>query len=196
MPPPGATAPPCNTGPLWPSKLKLVAVLPNSSCDSRARAYTSTATANPAHSGRGRLLGGDLGFSLIEVLVGALMIVLLAGAAATALISTAHTSADQRLRSQADELATQDQERLRGLSDEQLTGLSQTRPVTVNGSAFTVTSVSTSEDTTGTSSCASTAAAAYYRIVSTVSWTETNATQNVVEDPCSRDRSPATCACR
>ncbi len=127
-------------------------------------------------------MAADHGFTLIEVLVSALMIALLAGAAATALISSAQTSTDQRIRSQADQLATQDQERLRGLSDAQLTGLAQSRPVNVNGSAFTVSSVSTSEDTTGTSSCASTAAAAYYRIVSTVSWTENNATQNVVED--------------
>ena len=42
--------------------------------------------------------------------------------------------------------------------------------------------MATSEDTTGTSSCASTAAGADYRIVSTVSWTENNATQNLVED--------------
>lgn len=142
----------------------------------------SSIIASAANRGHERLLGGDRGFTLIEVLVGALMIVLIAAATATALISTAHTSADQRIRSQADQFATQDQERLRGLSDAQLTGLSQSRTVTVNGLTFTVSSVSTSEDTSGTSSCASTAAAAYYRIVSTVSWTENNATQNLVED--------------
>lgn len=112
------------------------------------------------------------GFTLIEVLVSALMVGLIASAAAGALIATTHFSGNQRLSSQADELATQDQERLRGMSDEQLTGLNQTRPVTLNGTAFHVQSVATAEDTTGNSNC-STTAAAYYRIVSTVTWAGT-----------------------
>jgi len=111
------------------------------------------------------------GFTLIEVLVSALLVALIATAAAKALVTTAHTSADQRLRSQADGLATQDQERLRGLSDTQLASLSQSHPSTVDGTTFTVQSTSAYEDTTGATSCSSTAAA-YYRIVSTVSWTE------------------------
>ena len=101
----------------------------------------------------------------------ALLVALVATAAAKALITTSHTSADQRLRSQADGLATQDQERLRGLSDQQLDSLTQSRTSTVNGTTFTVQSTSTYEDTTGTTSCNSTAAA-YFRIVSSVSWSE------------------------
>jgi prepilin-type N-terminal cleavage/methylation domain-containing protein len=120
---------------------------------------------------RRRGFARDGGFTLIEVLVSALLVGLIASAAATALVSTAHTSADQRFRSQADGLATQDQERLRGLSDQQLDSLSQSRSSTVDGTAFTVRSTSTYEDTTGATSCNSTAAA-YFRIVSTVSWTE------------------------
>ena len=113
----------------------------------------------------------DAGFTLIEVLVSALLVVFIAGAASKALITTSHTSADQRLRSQADGLATQDQERLRGLSDDQLLNLTQSRSSTVDGTAFTVQSTSTWEDTSGATSCHSTAAA-YYHIVSTVSWSE------------------------
>jgi hypothetical protein len=117
-------------------------------------------------------LRSEGGFTLIEVLVSALMVVLIGAATAKALISTAHVSGDQRLHSQADALATQDQERLRGLSDEQLNGLSQTRPVTLaSGQTFSVTSVSTFVDATGGSSCTS-SAAAYYKIASTVRWTE------------------------
>ncbi|MFZ1995843.1 MAG: hypothetical protein WAU75_17155, partial [Solirubrobacteraceae bacterium] len=75
---------------------------------------------------------------------------------------------------QADDLATQDQERLRGLSDEQLgqlNGSSTTRTVTVNGSTYSVSSTDSYLDSSGGSSCAS-SAAAYYKISSTVSWSE------------------------
>jgi type II secretory pathway pseudopilin PulG len=132
----------------------------------------SPATASPARPGsRPRFAGSEAGFSLIEVLVSALMVILIASAAAGTLIVTGHASADQRLRSQSDSLANQDQERLRGLSDEQLNNFTQSRPVTLNGTTFTVTSASTFLDTTGASGCTSTAAA-YYKIASTVTWTE------------------------
>ena len=71
-------------------------------------------------------------------------------------------------------MPTQDQERLRGLSDEQLNqipGAGQTRAEVFNGQTFSVTSTATAEDSTGNSSC-TTNAAAYYKIVSTVSWND------------------------
>ena len=135
----------------------------------RARALSPTQDSLGAR--RRRAVAREAGFTLIEVLVSALLVALIASAAATALVSTAHTSADQRFRSQADGLATQDQERLRGLSDQQLESLTQSRTSTVDGTTFTVQSTSTYEDTSGATSCHSTAAA-YYRIVSTVSWSE------------------------
>jgi Tfp pilus assembly protein PilV len=131
----------------------------------------------PARSGSGfRSVGSDAGFTLIEVLMSALLVILIASAAAGALITTSHFSGDQRFRSQADSLATQDQERLRGLPDQQLGGLNQTRTVALSGSTFTVKSVSTYVDTTGASSC-TTNAAAYYKIASTVSWSESFTSQ-------------------
>ncbi|MGZ4190997.1 MAG: carboxypeptidase-like regulatory domain-containing protein [Solirubrobacteraceae bacterium] len=147
----------------------------------RARALSPTQ--HPPTPRRRSAVVRDGGFTLIEVLVSALLVVLIATAAAKALVTTTHTSADQRLRSQADGLATQDQERLRGLSDTQLASLSQSRPSTVNGTTFTVQSTSTYEDTTGATSCSSTAAA-YYRIVSTVTWTEgfTNQPASIQEE--------------
>ncbi len=102
------------------------------------------------------------------------MVILIASATARALITTSHFSGDQRFRSQADSVASQDQDRLRGLSDEQLNQLestSQTRTVTLNSTSFTVTSSSKYLDTTGNSGCSSTAAA-YYKIASTVAWSE------------------------
>jgi type II secretory pathway pseudopilin PulG len=131
-----------------------------------------TATVPPARPGsRRRFAGSETGFTLIEVLVSALLVILIASAAATALIATGQFSGDQRTHSQADALASQDQERLRGLSDDQLGGLNQTRQVLLNGITFSVQSVSTYIDTTGSSSCTSTAAA-YYKIASTVTWTD------------------------
>jgi Tfp pilus assembly protein PilV len=123
-----------------------------------------------------RRVGSEAGFSLIEVLVSALMVILIASAAATALIATGQFSGNQRSRSQADALASQDQERLRGLSDQQLSGLNQTLPVSLNGSTFSVHSTATYLDTTGASSCTS-STAAYYKIASTVTWTDSLSNQ-------------------
>ncbi len=104
----------------------------------------------------------------------ALIVILLSAAAAKALIATTHASGTQRVRDQADGVATQDQERLRGLSDEQLNqlgGTGQTRSESFNGQTFSVTSSATAVASTGGSSCAS-GAAAYYKIISTASWTD------------------------
>ena len=123
---------------------------------------------------------------MIEVMASALIVILLSAAAAKALIATTHASGTQRVRDQADAVATQDQERLRGLSDDQLnqlSGVPQTRSVTFNGQSFSVNSTAVSEGVSGGSSCTSTAAA-YYKITSTVSWSDAYDSQNpqVVED--------------
>lgn len=111
---------------------------------------------------------------MVEVMASALIVILLSAAAAKALIATTHASGTQRVRDQADAVATQDQERLRGLSDEQLNQLSgtgQTRSVQFNGQTFSVSSTAVAESSTGDSSCTS-SSAAYYKITSTVSWTD------------------------
>ncbi|HEX3979402.1 MAG TPA: hypothetical protein VHW96_24230 [Solirubrobacteraceae bacterium] len=133
------------------------------------------ATASPARRpGRRRRFASDAGFSLIEVLVSALLVVLIASATAKALISSSHFSGDQRLRSQADSVASQDQERLRGLSDQQLNQIEsapQQRTVTLGGTAFNVTSTISYLSTSGNSGCSATAAA-YYKVSSAVAWSE------------------------
>jgi prepilin-type N-terminal cleavage/methylation domain-containing protein len=143
-----------------------------------ARARTTTRTNSPATPSTVRFgvrdgrVRASAGFTLIEVLVTALIVVLIASASAKALISTSHASGDQRLRAQANAVASQDLERLRGLSDDNLNGLNQgPRTVNVNGTTFNVTSTANYLDTTGTSTCTSNAAA-YYKISSTVTWTE------------------------
>ena len=112
------------------------------------------------------------GFTLIEVLVTALLVALIAAATATALIATAAMSADERHRTQAGEIADQDQQRLRGLSAQQLGGLDQNRVVTLDGTAYQVTSTATFLNSAGGTTCGSpgSGAAAYFRIVSTVNW--------------------------
>lgn len=111
----------------------------------------------------------DAGFTLIEILVSALIVALISAAVADGLIASAHLSGTERQRSQADQLAQQDQERLKGLSDQQLQGLSQTRTVKLDGYSYTVTSNATFEDTSGASTCSS-GRAAYFKVTSTASW--------------------------
>ena len=118
---------------------------------------------------------GQAGFTLIEVLVTALITGLLATATATALISQTHSSGDQRLRAQADTFVNQDQDRLRGLTDQLLSNLASSGPssrsISVNGASFTVTSSAAYQDSSGTSSCAS-GSVDYFKVVSTVRWSE------------------------
>jgi prepilin-type N-terminal cleavage/methylation domain-containing protein len=117
----------------------------------------------------------DAGFTMIELLVSALLVAIIAAGLAEALIAGTDFSADQRLRTQADAVAQQDQERLRGLSDEQLAALSQTRTLMLDNTSFTVTSSAAFLDATGGSSC-QTKVAAYFRLVSTVTWSVTPTT--------------------
>jgi hypothetical protein len=138
------------------------------------------------HFPRSPRLHGQAGFTLIEVLASALIVILISVAVAQGLISGAHLSGYQQHKTQADEVAQQDQERLRGLSSKQLSGLStaQTYQATLGGTTFTVSSQATLLSTSGTSSCttAGGSAVAYYRTVSTVTWNATSGSQSVTED--------------
>ncbi len=133
-----------------------------------------------------RRAGQEHGFTLIEIVVSALIVVLIATAVGQALISGGHMSGYQLARSQADQLAQQDQERLRGLSAKQLEGLStvQTNYATVGGTKYTVTSQATLLSTGGTNSCTTsgTSAVAYFHTVSTVAWSDTNGSHSLNED--------------
>lgn len=120
---------------------------------------------------------------MIELMVTALMVALIAAGVSQALIAGAHLSAHQRHRSQAAELAQQDQERLRGLSSTQLDGLNQTVTTTLVGTKYTITSTASFLSSTGGAACGSTGpgAAAYYSSTSTVSWTDLNGSQSISE---------------
>jgi prepilin-type N-terminal cleavage/methylation domain-containing protein len=131
----------------------------------------------------GVLASEQAGFTLIEILITALIVVLISGAVAQALISSTDFSAHQRFRSQADQVAQQDQERLKAMSDQQLTALDQSRTVTLSNIPFTVRSTATFLDANGGSSCSS-GSAAYFKLDSVVTWPEgfRNATGSITEE--------------
>jgi prepilin-type N-terminal cleavage/methylation domain-containing protein len=126
---------------------------------------------------------GEHGFTLIEVLVSALLMLIISAGVATALISATDFTGHERGQSQANAVAQQDQERLKSMTDMQLTSLHQTRTVTLNGTVFTVVSTASFIDSSGNSSCTS-KAVAYFRLTSTVSSAATagNPAQKVTEE--------------
>lgn len=115
---------------------------------------------------------GEAGFSLVEIIVAALLLVIASIGIFTALESAGRAGAEERHRSQAYQVAQQDQARLRATKVTSLVGLSQTRPVTVDGDAYTVKSATKFiTDSTSTQSCDSgTASADYLRVTTTVTW--------------------------
>jgi len=114
-------------------------------------------------------LASQGGFTLIEVLVSALLVVLISAAVAEALVTSGDFTGYTRNHSQADVVAQQDQERMKAMSDAQLTALHQTRTVTLNNTHYTVTSTAEFLNATGGSSCTS-RGAAYFKLTSSVSW--------------------------
>ncbi|MGH2981445.1 MAG: hypothetical protein ACRDKV_05335 [Solirubrobacterales bacterium] len=127
-----------------------------------------------ARSGRLRLLtSSQSGFTIIEVVISAVLIASIAGATASALIATADSSGDQRRRSKADSIAQQDQERMRGMTVQQLANLNEIRTVgPFESTSYRVTSTGQFLSSTGESACASsgTGAAAYVKVRSEVDW--------------------------
>lgn len=117
-------------------------------------------------------LGDEDGLTLIEVVVTALMVGLIS-LSLVGLDAAGRAAADQSRRAQAFQVAQADQERIKGLSADQIATLNQTRTVTLDGVAFTVTSTGQFiSESAGSASCSSTAAAADLgKVISTVDWT-------------------------
>lgn len=141
----------------------------------KARTGSRTAPSSPMPAWR-----SDRGFTIIEILVSALIVALAAVAVATELIDSATAAGNQRAREIAAGLAQQDQERLKSFSATQLTGLNQSRTVTLNSTPFTVTSTASYVDTSGNSSCSS-GQAAYYKTTSVVNWPSNRGTPVEIE---------------
>jgi type II secretory pathway pseudopilin PulG len=85
--------------------------------------------------------GAQDGFMLIEVMISAMLVALIAVATFNGFSATQKATADERAHSEATALAQQDEERLRGLTAVELGQLgSSTQTVTENGTVFTITS--------------------------------------------------------
>ncbi len=109
---------------------------------------------------------------LIEILVSAIVVAIVAGAIFTLLNSTARSAAEERHGSEAYAVAQEDQARLRSMRIVELNRLNQTRTVPVNGTNFTVKSTGAFvNDTTTSASCTSGASSAdYVKVATTVTW--------------------------
>jgi Tfp pilus assembly protein PilE len=127
-----------------------------------------------------RWLAPERGDTLIEVMVAAIMVAVVAGATLTGYAQVAHMTSTQRHRVEADSLAELDQARLRGLTITQLAGPQGNRATseTVDGTTYTTTS--TSQYVSGTSavmSCTTgptTTTADEVQITSSVTWSPGN----------------------
>ncbi len=123
---------------------------------------------------RGRIAPpGEEGFALIEVLVSALVLAIVAAGVMALLQATTRSAANERRHAEAYAIAQEDQAHLRSMRLSALNRLEQTRTVSVDGNEFTVKSqgVFVNNTTSEPSSCTSGKTAAdYVRITSTTSW--------------------------
>ena len=112
------------------------------------------------------------GFALIEVIVSAVVVVIMAAGTLIAIQSTQRTSAEERHRATAHGIAQEDQARMRAFRISSLANYNETRTVNADDGTYTVDSrADFVTDSTGTASCEqNTAAADYIRISSTVTW--------------------------
>lgn len=111
------------------------------------------------------------GFIIIEVLVSALILAIVAGAVLTLITATTRSAASERSHSTAYGLAQEDQTRMRTLPLSTLKSYQKEKTETIGGTSFTVVSKAFFvNDTSGTASCTEqNASVAYVEITSTVS---------------------------
>ena len=123
---------------------------------------------------RGRIAPpGEEGFALIEVLVSALVLAIVAAGVMALLQATTRSAANERRHAEAYAIAQEDQARLRSMRLSALNRLEQTRTVSVDGNEFTVKSQGVFVNNTKgqPSSCTSGETSAdYVRITSTTTW--------------------------
>lgn len=129
----------------------------------------------------GLLSRGEAGFTLIEVMASALVVVLLSASALIALGGVTRSSYDDRVRSEAQALAQQNEDKLRGFNVNEISNLNQTLPaVTLDGTAFTIKEVASYVTaSTGTPSCTN-PSADYLQTKSTVTWANMDGAAPVV----------------
>jgi prepilin-type N-terminal cleavage/methylation domain-containing protein len=124
---------------------------------------------------------GHAGFTLIEVMASALIVVLLAVGTLAALEASTRESFQSRIRTDAQALAQQDEARLHGLSISELANLDKTvQGGTLDGVPFTIHEQATFvADSTQSASC-SNPATDYVKTTSTVTWANMGASAPVV----------------
>ena len=122
-------------------------------------------------TGRG-VLGDDRGSMLVEALVAAALLVVLALAFFSSLDGAAKSSASNRHRSVAAGLAQSEMERMRALKQFDPADLSTTRTQTVGAVTYTIASNATwIDDSSGTTACGpGSSSADYLKVVTTVTW--------------------------
>lgn len=111
------------------------------------------------------------GFILIEVLVSAVILAIVAGAVLTLITATTHSAASARDHSVAYALAQEDQSRLRTMRISDLNHLDSTREKSIGGTTYSIRSTGVFvNNKAGAPSCTATNASAdYVQITSTVS---------------------------
>lgn len=110
---------------------------------------------------------------IIEVLASAVVLLIVSAGIFSLVQATAHSSSENRHRSEAYSISQEDQARMRSMRLSSLNALDQTRTVTLNGTKFTIRSTGAFvNDRTGTTSCATpeTSTADYVKISSEVTW--------------------------
>lgn len=118
-------------------------------------------------------LADDAGVSLIEVLVSAVLVVVIATAVFAGLDSSSKASGLSKSRAIAANLASQDQDRLRSMRGAELAALGTVtaEPTPVAGVDYTVTSEAAFvTEASGSTGCAASGQASYMKIVSSVTW--------------------------
>lgn len=102
----------------------------------------------------GRRARAEDGFTIIEVLVSAVVLAVVMGATFGALSSAGQAGSEQRRHAESYAIAQHDQARLRSLQISQLDGLDQTTTVSEGGTDYEVHSTGQFvNDITGTASC-------------------------------------------
>src|SRR3954464_8112798 len=83
---------------------------------------------------------GEAGFALVEVIVSAAVLAMVALAVLAGVDAAGRSSGREKARAVAVSLAEQDQERLRGIPAKAVTTIDSPSPVTLNGATYTITS--------------------------------------------------------
>jgi Tfp pilus assembly protein PilV len=135
---------------------------------------------NPMTQMRQRMPTGEGGFMMIEVLASAVVLLIVSAGVFGLMQATAHSSAEDRHRSEGYSVAQEDQARLRSMRLSSLNALNETRTVTLNSTKFAVRSTGTFvNDLTSTTSCATEkeSTADYVKITSEVTWPKMQSTK-------------------